>query len=58
MKGSDCFMKPNVSKVLKLAVKIVTIAVPILAEFIADKKLDDRIAKKASEAVAEAMKTK
>ena len=49
-------MNPIVMKVTKIAVKVLGVAVPLAAGYFADKELDDKIAKKAAEAVANQMK--
>lgn len=49
-------MKPTVLKVAKIVVKVAGIAVPIAANYFADKELDEKITKKAAEAVTKAMK--
>lgn len=49
-------MNTTVIKVAKVAVKVLGIAVPIAANYFADKELDEKITKKAAEAVADAMK--
>lgn len=49
-------MNSTVMKVTKVAVKVLGVAVPIVANYFADKELDEKIAKKAAEAVANAMK--
>lgn len=49
-------MNPIVTKVAKIAVKVLGVAVPLAASYFADKELDDKIAKKAAEAVANQMK--
>jgi hypothetical protein len=43
-------------KVTKVAVKVLGVAVPIVTSYFADKELDEKITKKAAEAVANAMK--
>ena len=50
------FMNPIVMKVTKIAVKVLGVAVPLAAGYFSDKELDDKIAKKAAEAVANQMK--
>jgi hypothetical protein len=49
-------MNPIVMKVTKIAVKVLGVAVPIAASYFADKELDEKIAKKAAEAVADQIK--
>ena len=48
-------MNAVVIKVAKVAVKVLGIAVPIAANYFADKELDEKITKKAAEAVTKAM---
>lgn len=48
-------MNAVVIKVAKVAVKVLGVAVPIAANYFADKELDEKITKKAAEAVANAM---
>ena len=48
-------MKPKVMTIAKIAVKVLGIAVPIATSYFADKELDEKIAKKAAEAVANQM---
>lgn len=49
-------MNTTVIKVAKVAVKVLGVAVPIAANYFADKELDEKITKKTAEAVAKAMK--
>lgn len=49
-------LNPKVVKGLKIAVNVASVAVPLAAKYFADKDMDEKIAKKAAEAVAEAMK--
>lgn len=49
-------MNPIAMKVTKIAVKVLGVAVPIAASYFADKELDEKIAKKAAEAVADQIK--
>ena len=49
-------MNPIVMKVTKIVVKVLGVAVPLAAGYFADKELDDKITKKAAEAVANQMK--
>lgn len=49
-------MNSTVFKVVKIVVKVAGIAVPIAANYFADKELDEKITKKAAEAVTKAMK--
>ena len=49
-------LNPMVVKGLKIAVNVASVAVPLAAKYFADKEMDEKIAQKAAEAVAEAMK--
>lgn len=49
-------MNPIVMKVAKIAVEVASLVVPLASKYFKDKELDGKIAKKAAEAVAEAMK--
>lgn len=49
-------MNPMVIKGAKIAVKVASVAVPIAANYFADRELKEKVAKMAKEAVAEAMK--
>ena len=49
-------MKPKVMTVAKIAVKVIGVAATLATGYFADKELDEKIAKKAAEAVATNMK--
>lgn len=49
-------LNPMAMKVLKIVVNVASVTVPVAAKYFADRDLDEKIAKKAAEAVAEAMK--
>lgn len=49
-------LNPTVMKGLKIAVNVASVAVPLAAKYFANKDMDETIAKKTAEAVAEAMK--
>lgn len=48
-------MKPKAMTIAKIAVKVLGIALPIAANYFSEKELDEKIAKKAAEAVANQM---
>ena len=49
-------MNPKVMTVAKIAVKVIGVAATLATSYFADKELDEKIAKKAAEAVAKNMK--
>lgn len=49
-------MNPTVINVVKIIVKVASIAAPIAVGYFDNKDLDKKIAEKAAEAVAQAMK--
>jgi len=49
-------MNQTTMKIAKVAVKVIGIAATFATGYFADKELDDKISKKAAEAVANAMK--
>lgn len=49
-------MNPVVTKVVKIVLKVASVGVPLAVNYFADKDLNDTITKKATEAVAEALK--
>ena len=49
-------MKETVMKIVKIALPVIGVAVTLATNYFADKDLDDKVAKKVSEALAEAGK--
>ena len=49
-------MNPKVMAIAKNAVKVIGVAATLATSYFADKELDEKIAKKAAEAVAKNMK--
>ena len=49
-------MKPKVMTIAKIAVKVIGVAATLATSYFADKELDEKIAKKAAEAVADQIK--